>query len=165
MNGARLPPDRRRAVRRNAKQQERIGMAQKDDATPGGAGGNATDEVKKGAAEIRQAADQARDDIADDLRQLREDIARLSETVTAIAASRGSAAASAVGDSVRAMKDNVFATAADACSAGADIAGSARQHAASFAGDVEDTVRRNPLGAILTSLGVGVLIGLMTRSR
>lgn len=127
--------------------------------------GKLADEVAGGVDEVRLAAADAGDDIADDLRQLREDIARLSETVAAIASTRGSAAASAVSDGVRAVKDNVFATAADACSAGADIVGSARNHAASFSSDVEDTVRRNPLGAILTSLGVGILIGVMSRRR
>lgn len=153
--------------------QERIGMAQKDDATPGERIGDiasaqaekAVDEVKKGAEEIRAAAGDAADDVSDDLRQLREDIAKLSETVALIATSRGSAAASAVSEGVRAVRDNVYATAADAGRAGADIAGSAKQHATSFACDVEDTVRRNPLGAVLTSLGVGILIGMMSRSR
>lgn len=122
-------------------------------------------DLRKGADEIGASLNAASSDISADLQRLREDLSRLSETVAGIAGERGAAAASRVTDGVRSVKDSVYATANDAYSAGADIAGSAKAHASDFASDVEATVRRNPLGTVLAALGVGLIVGMMSRSR
>lgn len=125
----------------------------------------AMNEVRKGALETSDSVTAASGDIAGDLRQLKTDLARLTETVTAIASNRGARAASRVGDGVRSVTDTFSATASDAYTAGSDIASSARHHASSFAGDVEKTVRRNPLGAVLASMVLGMVVGMLSRSR
>jgi prophage DNA circulation protein len=104
-------------------------------------------------------------DVSADIKALKADIARLSETVAAIAAARGADAASRLGKGVRSVTDGVGATASNVYDAGSDIASSARQHAASFADDIEATVRRNPLGTLIATLGLGMILGMMSRSR
>jgi hypothetical protein len=59
---------------------------------------------------------------------------------------------------VRGITDNVY-------NAGSDVAHSARRHAVSFVNDIEATVRRNPQGAVVATLGLGIIIGMMLRSR
>ncbi|GGC62263.1 DUF883 family protein [Chelatococcus reniformis] len=127
--------------------------------------GKAKAELRKGAEEIGASLDAANGDISADLQRLREDLSRLSETVSGIAGERGAAAASRVTDGVRSVKESVYTTANDAYSAGADIASSAKTHAGDFASDVEDTVRRNPIGTVLAALGVGLIVGMMSRGR
>ena len=129
------------------------------------AAGKAGDDLRKGASEIGASVEAASGDIAADLRMLKEDIARLTETVAAIASNRGQQAASRVTDGLRGVTDGVTETASNAYAAGAEIASAAKAHATSFAGDVEDTVRRNPLGTVLAALGLGILVGMMSRSR
>jgi ElaB/YqjD/DUF883 family membrane-anchored ribosome-binding protein len=46
---------------------------------------------------------------------------------------------------------------------GANIASATTQQAKTFAAELEDMARRNPLGAVAGAVMVGVLIGMMGR--
>jgi hypothetical protein len=46
-----------------------------------------------------------------------------------------------------------------------DLASSAKEHAGSFASELEGMARRNPLGTIAGALLIGLVIGMMTRGR
>jgi ElaB/YqjD/DUF883 family membrane-anchored ribosome-binding protein len=48
---------------------------------------------------------------------------------------------------------------------GSELASSAKQHAKSFASELEGMARRNPLGTIAGALVVGIVIGMMSRGR
>jgi hypothetical protein len=48
---------------------------------------------------------------------------------------------------------------------GTDLASSAREHAKTFASELEGMARRNPLGTIAGALLVGMVIGMMSRGR
>jgi ElaB/YqjD/DUF883 family membrane-anchored ribosome-binding protein len=48
---------------------------------------------------------------------------------------------------------------------GSDLAGSAKEHAKTFASELEGMARRNPLATIAGALVVGVIIGMMSRGR
>jgi hypothetical protein len=48
---------------------------------------------------------------------------------------------------------------------GSDLAASAKEHAKTFASELEGTARRNPLATIAGALVVGVIIGMMSRGR
>jgi hypothetical protein len=48
---------------------------------------------------------------------------------------------------------------------GSELASSAKEHAKTFASELEGMARRNPLGTIAGALLVGVIIGMMTRGR
>jgi ElaB/YqjD/DUF883 family membrane-anchored ribosome-binding protein len=46
-----------------------------------------------------------------------------------------------------------------------DLATSAKEHAKTFASELEGMARRNPLGTIAGALAVGVVLGMMSRGR
>ena len=46
-----------------------------------------------------------------------------------------------------------------------DLATSAKEHAKTFASELEGMAKRNPLGTLAGALVVGVVIGLMSRGR
>jgi hypothetical protein len=48
---------------------------------------------------------------------------------------------------------------------GSELASSAREHAKTFASELEGMARRNPLGTIAGALVVGVIIGMISRGR
>jgi hypothetical protein len=49
--------------------------------------------------------------------------------------------------------------------AGSELASSAKEHAKTFASELEGMARRNPLGTIAGALLVGLIIGMMSRGR
>ncbi|MBB3770713.1 ElaB/YqjD/DUF883 family membrane-anchored ribosome-binding protein [Angulomicrobium tetraedrale] len=100
-----------------------------------------------------------------DLAVLRADVARLAETLTTLAKVQGEAAADAVASRVRQGKEKAEATAADLMEEGADAYQEAKERASQFGGEVTATIERNPLGAVAAALGVGFLLGLITRGR
>ena len=78
-----------------------------------------------------------------DLAALKEDIARLTETIRGLVQHQARAAGSRVAEAVSEATD--------------------RARAAS--GDIEAKVERNPLTAVLVAFGIGMSIGLLSRSR
>jgi ElaB/YqjD/DUF883 family membrane-anchored ribosome-binding protein len=62
--------------------------------------------------------------------------------------------ASQVGDAASGVAD-----------AGSELASSAKEHAKTFASELEGMARRNPLGTIAGVLAVGVIVGMMLRGR
>jgi hypothetical protein len=49
--------------------------------------------------------------------------------------------------------------------AGAEIAGSAKDHAKTFVSEIDAAARKNPLGRVVAALLTGVVIGMITRGR
>lgn len=93
-------------------------------------------------------------DVAADLAALRQDVARLAESMTALMQGQAQGAAQRVSDMVDDAKARVTNTAADVKS---------RVNAAG--GEIEASIERNPMTAMLISFGVGMALGLMSRSR
>lgn len=94
------------------------------------------------------------EDMAADLAALREDVARLSESIAALLQSQAQAAAHHVSDAVDDAKARFAGTAADVTS---------RVNAAGE--EIEASIERNPLTAVLISFGVGMALGMMSRPR
>ena len=90
--------------------------------------------------------DVRRDGLGETLSQLSRDVASLKNTFALLAAQ--------VGDAASGVADT-----------SSDLATSARQHAKTFASELEAMARRNPLGTIAGTLVVGVIVGMMTRGR
>jgi ElaB/YqjD/DUF883 family membrane-anchored ribosome-binding protein len=88
------------------------------------------------------------------LAALRQDIARLSESVSAFLQNPAPGVAQHVSDAVDDTKAKISSTAADVKS---------RVNAAG--GEIEASIERNPLTAIMISFGVGIALGMMTRVR
>jgi len=109
--------------------------------------------------------DVRRDGLGETLSQLSRDVASLKNTFALLASQAGGEAAK----TMRNMSDAVTSQVGDAASrvadTSSDLATSARQHAKTFASELEAMARRNPLGTIAGTLLVGVIVGMMTRGR
>ena len=88
------------------------------------------------------------------LAALRQDIARLSESVSALLQNPAPGVAQHVSDAVEDAKAKFSNTAADVKSR-VNVAG----------GEIEASIERHPLTAMLISFGVGMALGVMTRAR
>ena len=88
------------------------------------------------------------------LAALRQDIARLSESVSVLLQNPVPGVTQHVADAVEDAKAKFSSTAADVKS---------RVNAAG--GEIEASIERNPLTAIMISFGVGMALGMMTRAR
>ena len=102
--------------------------------------GNALDRGKSGIAESASAA---RDSLANDLARLREDVTKMQEAVSRFTSQAGGEAARTARNVGRAVTSE----------------------AGSAATELENMVRRNPLGAMAGALVAGIFIGMMTRGR
>lgn len=96
------------------------------------------------------------DDVAALVEQLRKDIATLTQTVAQMAA-----------DGVRSSAENLRSTAGTAAhkvsEAGQDALKDATKLVEDATHDLEARVRRKPLTAMLAALGIGFVLGLVTR--
>jgi hypothetical protein len=104
-----------------------------------------------------------RDGFGEILSQLSRDVASLKNTFALFASQAGGEAAAAM----RNMGEAAASRAGDAAGgdSASDPAASVKQHAKTFAAELEAMARRNPLGTIAGTLMVGVIIGMMSRGR
>ena len=93
-------------------------------------------------------------DVTADLAAIREDVARLAETISKLLQRQTEAAGAGVSEAVGDAKDKI-----------ANTAGEARDRARSASGEIEASIERNPLTAVLIAFGVGMWLGMMSRSR
>lgn len=96
----------------------------------------------------------AKEDIADDLAALRRDIAHLTEAMRGLAEDKTQAAGLRLSEAMGDAK-NKISNAADDASKQVWMA----------SGEIEAAVDRNPLTAVLIALGVGIAIGLVSKTR
>jgi ElaB/YqjD/DUF883 family membrane-anchored ribosome-binding protein len=101
----------------------------------------------------------------EDLHDLRRDIASLTETVTYLASQVSDQAAKTVRNMSQMVASQVGGAASGVVDTGSELASSARDHAKTFASELEGMARRNPLGTIAGALLVGVVIGMISRGR
>jgi ElaB/YqjD/DUF883 family membrane-anchored ribosome-binding protein len=94
------------------------------------------------------------EDIAADLAALRQDVARLSDSIGALLRTLPQGAAQQVSDAVDAAKLNLAGRAADM---------RARVNAAG--GEIEDSIERNPMTAMLITFAAGMVLGMMSHPR
>ena len=112
-----------------------------------------------------EADDIRRDGLGETLSQLSRDVASLKNTVALLASQAGGEAAKTMRNMSDAVASQVGDTASGVADAGSDLATSAKEHAKTFASELEAMARRNPLGTIAGTLLVGVVIGMMSRGR
>jgi ElaB/YqjD/DUF883 family membrane-anchored ribosome-binding protein len=99
------------------------------------------------------------------MNSLRADVANLKDTIARLVSQAGGSTAAtmrSVGQSVASQVGSAASSVADASS---DLAGSAKEQAKTFAAELENMTRRNPLGTLVGALLVGVVIGMMSRGR
>ena len=101
-----------------------------------------------------RTADGTAADIAADLATLRTDIKNLSETVAGRLRDRSNAAGAAMKGAVGDASDQI-----------SQAASRAQDSVFGAAADLEGRIERDPLTAILIAAGIGMAIGVMTKSR
>jgi ElaB/YqjD/DUF883 family membrane-anchored ribosome-binding protein len=101
-----------------------------------------------------KTSDFAAADFAADLAALRADIASLSETIAGLMRGRADAAGAAVKGAVGDARDQL-----------SQAASHAHDSAFGAAADLERRIERDPLTAVLIAAGIGMAIGMMTKSR
>lgn len=103
---------------------------------------------------MSNSAKDAAGDIASDLAALRADIGRLSETVASLVRAQTEAA----GEALRGVADGARVQFSEAASQAQDSAFGA-------AADLERRIERSPLTAVLIAAGIGIALGMMSKSR
>jgi ElaB/YqjD/DUF883 family membrane-anchored ribosome-binding protein len=124
--------------------------------------GSAVDQARAGIAD---SASSASADLASDVEKMRADMASMKDTLAKFASEAGGhlgKSAQTVGD---AIASQVSATASNMAHAGADMASAAKDQAKTFASELEGMARRQPLASLAVTLFVGIVIGMMGRSR
>jgi ElaB/YqjD/DUF883 family membrane-anchored ribosome-binding protein len=101
----------------------------------------------------------------EDLNKLRRDVASLTDTITYLASEVSDRAAKTVRNMSQRMASQVGSAASGVADTGSELASTARDHAKTFASELEGMARRNPLGTIAGALLVGVIIGMISRGR
>lgn len=101
----------------------------------------------------------------DELSELRRDMASLKDTIARFASQASGEAAKTLRSAGQTVATQAGSAASGVADMGSDLASSAKEHAKTFASELENMARRNPLGTIAGALVVGVVIGMMSRGR
>jgi ElaB/YqjD/DUF883 family membrane-anchored ribosome-binding protein len=128
---------------------------------PGGA--SVTNSLARGKDAVGAAAADAMDSAAADLKALRNDLNNLTDTLMKFISQAGNEAAKSAREITSNVAGQVGSVASDVADKGANIASATTQQAKTFAAELEDMARRNPLGAVAGAVMVGVLVGMMGR--
>jgi ElaB/YqjD/DUF883 family membrane-anchored ribosome-binding protein len=106
-----------------------------------------------GMANIKPV-EEATEDFTADLAALRDDVAKLSSSVSDFIRSQTAATTNTVADAVDNARQKI-----------SDTASKAQDRVAGASTDLEATIERNPLAAVLTALVAGIFVGLLSRGR
>jgi ElaB/YqjD/DUF883 family membrane-anchored ribosome-binding protein len=130
-------------------------------AAPGGP--SISDSIARGKEAVGSAANEAMNSAGTDLQSLRTDLNGLKDTLTKFM----SQAAGETAKSAREVSSNVAGrvggVANDLADRGAEMAPTASEQAKSFASELENMARRNPIGALAGAVVIGVMIGVLGR--
>ena len=103
------------------------------------------------------------DGLGEVMGQFSRDVASLKDTFTRLTSQLGDVGTKTARNVSQAVASQIgSATSVDT---GSDLASSAREHAKTFASELEGMARRNPLGTIAGALMIGIVIGMMSRGR
>jgi Bacterial protein of unknown function (DUF883). len=103
---------------------------------------------------MAKADEVSTEDLRENFLELRKDFKDLLTTVERLAAAQADGVSSQVREGLRGYTDK-----------GEEMFGLAREQAERVYDDLHETVERNPLTAMLIALGLGFLIGILTRPR
>jgi len=104
-------------------------------------------------------------ELGETLSRLSREVASLKDTFALLVSQAGGEATRKMRNMGEAVASQVSDTASGVADTGSDLASSAKQHATTFASELEAMARRNPLGTIAGTLLVGVIVGMMSRGR
>jgi ElaB/YqjD/DUF883 family membrane-anchored ribosome-binding protein len=130
--------------------------------TNGGTTHGVRDALNAGRQGIAAAADDAKEAAASDLESLRRDLNSLKDTVAKFVSQASGEAAGSVREASSTLAKQVGEAASQT---GSRIVTAVGGQAKTFASELEEMGRRNPLGSMGAAVAVGVLIGLWSRAR
>lgn len=123
------------------------------------------DAINRGTAGIARSAQNAGENLADDMSKLRTDIAAMQQTMAKFMAEASNEAAKSARSIGQTVASQITSATGDIVQAGSDVATQAKDQMKTFASELESTARKNPLGTLAATLVVGVVIGMMSRGR
>lgn len=101
-------------------------------------------------------------DMTSDVTQLRADFGRLSDKVAGLVKAQASSAAGSIRTAVSDASEALAGKASDLGQNAAQISESAQRSVRAAGGDIEASIERNPLAAVMIAAGIGLVIGLVT---
>jgi ElaB/YqjD/DUF883 family membrane-anchored ribosome-binding protein len=111
------------------------------------------------------STDAGHESLSQDVSKLRLDLANLNDTLARVTSQMGGEAVKTVRNLGQTVASQVGSAASGVTEAGSELAANAKEHAKTFASELEGMARRNPLGTVAGALFVGVIIGMMSRGR
>jgi len=105
------------------------------------------------------------DGLGEVMGQFSRDVTSLKDTFTRLASQLGDVGTKSVRNVSQTVASQIGSATSGIVDTGSDLASSAKEHAKTFASELEGMARRNPLGTIAGALVVGVIIGMMSRGR
>lgn len=103
--------------------------------------------------------------VNDEMSKLHRDVASLKDTIARLASQVGGDATKTLRGVSETVASRVGSAASGAADAGSELASAAKEHAKTFASELEAMARRNPLGTMAGVLVIGIIIGMMARGR
>ncbi len=131
----------------------------KDGGSADGVRDSVASSINRAKEAVSAAASDATEAGSDALKALQSDLSELKETVAKLMSRAGHETAK----SAREITGQVSTAASDIVEKGVNVASAATDQAKTLATELENTARRNPLGALAGAVVVGVLIGMMGR--
>jgi ElaB/YqjD/DUF883 family membrane-anchored ribosome-binding protein len=122
-----------------------------------------TDSLNRGKDAIAAAANDAVESSGSDLQAIRNDLNNLKDTLSRFMSQASNEAVKTARQVTSNVAGHVSDVASDLGDRGSQYVTSAGDQAKTFATEVENMARRNPLGALAGAVAIGVLIGLMGR--
>jgi ElaB/YqjD/DUF883 family membrane-anchored ribosome-binding protein len=111
-------------------------------------------------------------DVSSEIDTLRSDLSRLASAVGGLVSDQARATSSdaqsawsSLGKTVSSRASDAYDKASRWSSRGSDMASDAADSLQKANSHLEDTIERNPIAAVLVAAGIGLAIGLMSRSR
>jgi ElaB/YqjD/DUF883 family membrane-anchored ribosome-binding protein len=122
-----------------------------------------SDSLNRGKAAIAVAANDAVDSSGSDLQAIRSDLNNLKDTLSRFMSQASNEAVKTARQVTSNVAGQVSDVASDLADRGSQYVSSTSDQAKTFATEVESMARRDPLGALVGALAIGVLIGIMGR--
>jgi ElaB/YqjD/DUF883 family membrane-anchored ribosome-binding protein len=104
----------------------------------------------------------ASEDVSSDLKQLRDDFSRLSDSVADLVKAQTNSASGAIRDGVANIGGAIADKAQGLSSSAVQMTNSAQETMRSASHDIEASIERNPLTAVMIAAGIGMVLGMVS---
>ena len=101
-------------------------------------------------------------DVTAELTQLRADFGRLADSVSELVKSQTQTVTATMREQAGKAGDAVAANFADLSASAAKMTNSAQASMQSAGNDIEASIERNPMAAVMIAAGIGLVLGLVT---